>query len=621
MDAREAASPSGLTIAILSCTWDIDFMARITAGVQKALEGKDVSVHLFQTCDTHEWGTLSVRKEAELFSLFDPSRYDGLIIAANGYGNIGRIHDLGLAFQASGKPVVTVSTELAGLHNVGINNAEALYRMTSHLIEVHGAKTFRFLAGPADVSDSNQRLLGFRRALADHGLGEDAVPVHYGTFTVESGSEAYAWFREQGCPEADAVVSANDGMILGYCAAAEKDGLSAPRDYLITGFDNSAIAEGFIPALTTISQNLENTAQLAVESLLRQCAGGAWEEIGGTEELILRASCGCPYHHDYHRDFLRMNRKYDARAGIGNNMRIGIQELIDQNSPEGLHRALPAYLSHAGLAHMAILLNPMPWSDQSVTRMTRYEDRMILCSDGGYDPDFPRSSLLPASWEERTGSRFTVFMALYDQDLTLGYAITDLREHFYDLFYYRTLMGHLGVSVDSIRQRALLHQANRELQRLYVTDSLTSLLNRSGYARFADDFFQDRGRRIAVVMADLDRLKDLNDLGGHDDGDYAILAVADALRTVFPPETVKVRMGGDEFLVLADPFTPEEWQRSYDRARSFLREREALREPPLPVPLNVSMGYVLTDGEETLEHAIQRADEQMYLIKPTRRRS
>ena len=618
--AKQSVRPARRTIAVLSCTWDIDFMRSTMNGIRVALEGQDCSVHVFQTCDTHEWGTLSTRKEEELFALFDPDRYDGMLIAANGYGNIDRIRELSLAFQASGKPLVCISTEIGVRPNVGIHNADAMFRLTTHLIEAHGARTFRILAGPENVTDSSQRLHGILRALEEHGLSLDPAQIYHGDFTVDSGALAWHHFRSSGLPPVDAVISANDGMALGYCGEAEKEGIVAPRDFLITGFDNAAIADGFIPALTTVSPNLQVAARRGAEALLRLMNGGKWEEKGGTEKIILRASCGCPYHHDFHADYLRMNRKYDERSTIGNNMRIGIQELIDQDSPEGLQRALPVFLRNVGLGHMALLLNPKPWRDKSVTRMTCYEDRMILCSDDGFDPDFPRSALLPEDWEERTGSRFSILMALYDQDLTLGYAVSCLQDNFYDLFYYRTLMGHLGVSVDSIRQRALLHQANQELERLYVTDSLTSLYNRFGYSRFGEPFYQARNRKIAAVMADLDCLKELNDQGGHDDGDYAIRAVADALRTVFPSDAVLVRMGGDEFLILTDPISPAQWADLEFRTQAFLKERAARREPPLPVTPGLSMGYVISDGSDTLEHVIRQADERMYERKALRKK-
>ena len=63
-------------------------------------------------------------------------------------------------------------------------------------------------------------------------------------------------------------------------------------------------------------------------------------------------------------------------------------------------------------------------------------------SDAGFISDFPASDLYPAFWEDAsTAHKGMVFLPLYDRNITLGYLITYLQEHLYEMLYFRTLTG------------------------------------------------------------------------------------------------------------------------------------------------------------------------------------
>ena len=92
------------------------------------------------------------------------------------------------------------------------------------------------------------------------------------------------------------------------------------------------------------------------------------------------------------------------------------------------------------------------------------------------------------------------------------------------------------------------------LGRLSTTDPLTGLANRRRLrSAFADEL--NRAARydtpLALLLVDLDRLKDINDRHGHGDGDRALQLVAEALRRTCRATDLAARYGGDEFIVLA----------------------------------------------------------------------
>jgi diguanylate cyclase (GGDEF)-like protein len=99
-------------------------------------------------------------------------------------------------------------------------------------------------------------------------------------------------------------------------------------------------------------------------------------------------------------------------------------------------------------------------------------------------------------------------------------------------------------------------QALRRERRAAVTDPLTGLLNRRGFderLREELDRAQRTERPLALVLADCDDLKRINDAGGHELGDAVLQAVARVIRECKRSSDVAARLGGDEFgLVLPD---------------------------------------------------------------------
>lgn len=150
-------------------------------------------------------------------------------------------------------------------------------------------------------------------------------------------------------------------------------------------------------------------------------------------------------------------------------------------------------------------------------------------------------------------------------------------------------------------------QQTTELRVRATRDPLTGLLNRAEFSRAAQREI-DRGRagsRVAVLVADLDRFKDVNDTSGHAAGDRALSAFAEACESVVGARGLAGRLGGDEFVLL----TPAE--HAEEVAAAIGREYAGSRGLP-----TVSFGIAVGDapGEE-IDGLIARADEALYRAK------
>lgn len=135
------------------------------------------------------------------------------------------------------------------------------------------------------------------------------------------------------------------------------------------------------------------------------------------------------------------------------------------------------------------------------------------------------------------------------------------------------------------RERDRAWAEARTLQARAERDPLTGLLNRRGVEERFQELYLVGFRAMAVI--DLDRFKDVNDSHGHAVGDEVLRAVAEALAP--DGETVAVRMGGEEFLLLmsGDGSADEA-----ERRRQAIPTRIAARVPGLDRMVTASMGFV-----------------------------
>lgn len=168
-----------------------------------------------------------------------------------------------------------------------------------------------------------------------------------------------------------------------------------------------------------------------------------------------------------------------------------------------------------------------------------------------------------------------------------------------------TLLTLLLLVVVTFSMATLGHaQQTSDLRVRATRDGLTGLLNREEFLRTAQREI-DRGWHggpMAVLAADLDDFKALNDGHGHAAGDEALRHFAEVCEEVVGPEGLVGRLGGDEFVLLAPAGEA-------DRVAAAVGERYAGAGP------TVSLGIAPVRARDDIEVAIARADEALYQAK------
>ncbi|MFI6347166.1 LacI family DNA-binding transcriptional regulator [Streptomyces sp. NPDC050560] len=130
-------------------------------------------------------------------------------------------------------------------------------RLAAEHLLARGCRRVATVSGPLDIPAGQDRLAGFRDAMARR--GHPYVPVVEGGFTLESGEEAALRLLAEE-PDVDGVFAANDLMARGVCRVLRERGIDIPDEVAVVGFDDSPAAQSAEPALTTVRQPVEDMA-------------------------------------------------------------------------------------------------------------------------------------------------------------------------------------------------------------------------------------------------------------------------------------------------------------------------------------------------------------------------
>ena len=166
-------------------------------------------------------------------------------------------------------PVVLMNTRVDGNNHASfaVDNHGGAYAMLRHLVE-RGHRDVAFIAGPENNFEAQQRLRGYRAAIADLLPGRDEH-VLQGDFTQNSGFRAGSQIAAL-THRPSAVFASNDMMAIGCLSALNEAGLRVPADIALAGFDDIPISRCVNPPLTTVRARITELGGLALERLASQ---------------------------------------------------------------------------------------------------------------------------------------------------------------------------------------------------------------------------------------------------------------------------------------------------------------------------------------------------------------
>ncbi len=249
--------------------------------------------------------------------------------------------------------------------------------------------------------------------------------------------------------------------------------------------------------------------------------------------------------------------------------------------------------------------------------MMAFEDDNRLIKSGEYKK-ITISNLLET--EKKLFSdrkRTSLFMPLFFGDEQLGVLLLEENTSM-PVDMYETLR----LALSTVIKGASLFT---EVKELAIKDDLSGLYNRRGFLTLAEARLKNLQRREesgALLFIDLDGLKLINDIHGHNEGDNAIIETARILSQVTRKGDILARLGGDEFVLLVADLGAYEIKEIIERVRSTF-DHFNNKISNLNYKLNCSIGAENTNVSHniTLEELMAKADSKLYEEKAKKKNS
>jgi LacI family transcriptional regulator len=273
------------TLALVVTDITNPFWTTVVRGVEDTAQDAGLNVIL---CNTDE----SEDKQAQYLDVLLQKQVDGiLLVPARTSG------DLGAWIERHRTPIVLLDRRLQGAcaDVVRCDSEGGAYRLIWHLLDL-GHQRIAALSGPEDVSTSADRVLGYRRALADAGLEVRAGWVQYGSFGQASGYEMTERVIALS-PPPTALFAANNFIAIGALRALKDAGLRVPEDVSVVAFDDLTSDLVIEPFLTVADQPAYEMGQRAAALLLQrlsEASDDGYQEIVLPTRLTIRSSSAQP---------------------------------------------------------------------------------------------------------------------------------------------------------------------------------------------------------------------------------------------------------------------------------------------------------------------------------------
>jgi len=616
-------------IAVLMASIDREYQQDFASALSSAGAQKDIDICIFNS-QGHMNVAISTSEVGEslIYDLPDLSDFDGIISMPATMGNDLALDKVYRVLEPlKDKPHVSIDVVQDGAVTILFDDRISVEEVTEHLISEHGARKIAFVSGPLNSVVAKERVKACRNVLRRHGMELEDSLIFDGQWTRVGGRCAAEKILRMGGTLPDAVICGNDDMALSVIECFNENGVSVPQDVAVTGFD--ALREAVMRGLTTVCRPIDRSARKAVELLNDWIDGKPPKEktILLSTIPIFGDSCGCTQSLEHINEKLRAlgTERWNletilTRVSMFSGAMAGVGD--EKEAFEQVHDFVKSW----EIRELYLCVDPSICRDMPLTdKKTAYPHEMLLLYGTRNGKEYERQliptiDLTPAMREMRKNAVCLVFCPLYYRDRNFGYVAMNLGKGTGSALY--SVLMLLNGTLMSLYLQTNIKKSSETIERMARHDFMTGMLNRRGYMELAPELLETarkENRIFALLSADMDHMKDINDQYGHLAGDEAICRMGRALQIVSAFHMTPVHISGDEFLAYGVVEDMDEARQIVSAVNEELNRINI--EEPWVCKISASIGvYAAIPAEEdNIDIFMTMADRSMYADKNKRK--
>ncbi|MDD4083757.1 MAG: LacI family DNA-binding transcriptional regulator [Sphaerochaetaceae bacterium] len=235
-----------------------EFFANLTKGIENGCRKLGYNIILCNTEDSYQ-------NCLNYINILADKGVDGLILGMSVDMNLKKAQECDKILKFNNIPYITIDRFFKELDCSAVisDNKQGAYLATSYLIK-NGHKKIAYISGPSQLTDSKERLKGYKKALAENNI--EFIPNCYfeGDYSQESGKEAF--YNLQG-KDFTAVFAFNGLMTFGFYHEANKNKINIPDDISLVGYDDLFFLDVLNPPITTVKQPVYQMGNQAAKEI------------------------------------------------------------------------------------------------------------------------------------------------------------------------------------------------------------------------------------------------------------------------------------------------------------------------------------------------------------------
>lgn len=617
-------------VALFANGWTAENLVNFINGLVNDLKKESVDIYLFTCYSSYGMDPTERKAESMIYALPKLDSFDAAVIFGPGLNFSDDIEMIFSSIEKAKIPAISIGLPHDSFTCISVDNHPGMYDLCKHMIEVHEATDFAYIAGSSENADSNQRLFILRECMSDHGLDPDSIDIHYTNWEVGNCKAEIDKIIASGHLP-DAIICANDQLAMHSIVTLKEGGITVPDQVFVSGFDNIAEGENFYPAITTVDQCYERVGKQAALRLSAILNGDKSIHTDLTESsFVPKESCGC---NDFDGDMARRHyaylRPYSIQKNYGITGRLFSleQAILKSQSYDELSNNLKHIFNNSNGSEgdtFYIMLDPafedigsdipLPayrFGDEFNVTVGKFRSVPTKAGKVSRKDIIPESDIIPENC-------LYTMVPLYYEAFLCGYiifgdALASISAM--DLYLFNNRVNRILMF---LKRNVQLKELNIKLSELMDQDALTRVKNRTAYEKYLKnleaDFIEGENKPFAVIYFDINNLKMINDMYGHEKGDTYIKNSCRLICNTFKHSPV-FRIGGDEFVSIAQN---DDYEKRHELLSGMREHMKVLKEKGDSVPLTerISIASGMAEYDRTLDEdfssIFKRADELMY---------
>lgn len=628
MGKKYAVDEKHKVIAVcISCFSNEDTSKQIRQIVKEARK-HHCKVVFFSTITDLNSGDENDKGEEKVFDIVMVERFDAIVLMAESFKRDEAQMALAKRAIEADIPVISVNKHLDNCINIAFDYKGIFRKIVEHMVEDHGFRTINYISGAPGTVYSEERFEVFKEVLAENNIKFDPNRVFHGYFRSDPTRLIMKKVLDSPKHMPEAFICANDRMAKAVCECLQENGYRVPEDISVSGFDGVDMAKYCTPCLTTGSVDMDECFKLIFDIIDKKTGGKKKkQEYFVSGHMDIGCSCGCKKEEETYlgSEIMRLKNMLGKESMYQWRMGQMVANFGNHDDLTVIMKMTPEYIDTLHYKEFWMCANDdLLLEENSLTREQSkkkndeehvYTKRMNVVHIKNYDESEVKwgkpmhfGELIPDRDKVLAENDFFMVVPVHIQSKTVGYAAVSFDE---DKFWYSAYASF----INNMRYVLEMQKNRVKIMRMYMSDSLTGLYNRSGFYQKIGSLMENAHEMdMSIISIDMDRLKVINDTYGHSEGDAALCALANIMQKSINHE-IAARIGGDEFLIA---FVGKDIEERTDAIVNKIKKgiKEFNKSGAKEYELHASIGaYTNRIANHSLDFFLKRADDLMYARK------